>query len=219
MYDSRELRPGEINLAACQEQGVTVVGTNEDHPKAPIFRYCGLLVARQLLECGLEIQSCAIGIIGDNFFTPHIVNTLTNLGAQTIVFQNWDSVARTHGDLDALVFADYCGSLGQPPANLSQGTDPKQILLQFAGGCDISSFLNAGWQVTPPTQLPTYRMFQTLAQLGIRPVVELHAAGLKAAELTLRGKSTLGTPFDGLTQPVADSHSTSISWLADAYSC
>jgi hypothetical protein len=49
-------------------------------------------------------------------------------------------------------------------------------------------------------ELSSHRMALTLAGLGPRPVIDLHAAGLKAGELALKNPS--GITEDGLARIV-----------------
>jgi hypothetical protein len=79
-------------------------------------------------------------------------------------------------------------------------------VVQFAGRVDVNGLLNQGVIVYPGIELQPRRMMFTLAYLGVRPVVELHTAGLKVGELMARyrliGKSIDSSSFSGLIQEV-----------------
>jgi hypothetical protein len=53
---------------------------------------------------------------------------------------------------------------------------------------DVAGLAAAGVQVYPGIEMPGHRMALTLAALGPRPVVELHAAGLKVGEQAARAR-------------------------------
>ncbi len=207
MYDARELRPCEIDLDQCRERGVHVVGTCEEHPHARILKYCGPLAVRLLMEQDIEIQCAHIALAGENFFTSPIVTALEKLGAEVTVLTAWSQLnADTIKSLDALVYIDYWNQLGDISSVRESLENPEAhgaVLIQFIGGLDIAPFKDAQWRVIPETPIQPHRMWRTLAYLGPKPVIELHAAGLKAAELELHGvPHDSGGEFDGLRQPI-----------------
>jgi hypothetical protein len=59
---------------------------------------------------------------------------------------------------------------------------PASTVVQFAGAVDSASLSSVGVPVWPPVPVPARRMVHTLGVLGPKPVVELHAAGLKVGE-------------------------------------
>ncbi len=207
MYDARELRPSEIDLDQCRERGVHVIGTCEEHPHAQILKYCGPLAVRLLMEQDIEVQGAHIALAGENFFTGPIMTALERLGAEVTLFTAWNQLsASLVQSLDALVYLDYWNQLGDIASfrtSLEALEAQGAVLVQFLGGLDTSAFKDAHWRVIPETPIQPHRMWRTLAYLGPKPVVELHAAGLKAAELELRGvPHDSGSQFDGLRQPI-----------------
>lgn len=207
MYDARELRPSEIDLDQCRERGVHVVGTCEEHPHAHILKYCGPLAVRLLMEQDIEIQGAHIALAGENFFTAPIVTALERLGAEVTVLTAWSQLSSNLVEsLDALVYLDYWNQLGDISSvreSLENLEAHGSALIQFIGGLDIAPFKDAHWRLIPETPIQPHRMWRTLAYLGPKPVIELHAAGLKAAELELRDvPPDSGGQFDGLRQPI-----------------
>jgi hypothetical protein len=191
MYDAREMRIDEIDLQLCESRGISVIGTNEDHPVVDVLRYCGHLAAKMLLEQNLEVLRSRVALMGNNLFTPHVGGELHSLGANLFVCHDW-AECRIVVDqpIDALIYIDYWNRAGQVDAPgtlewLAQNTGAR--LFQFVGGLDLKPFQGAGWRIFPERALPAQRMWRTLADLGLRPVIELNAAGLKGAEMELRG--------------------------------
>lgn len=207
MYDARELRPGEIDLDACRQRGVHVLGTSEEHRHANILSYCGPLSAKLLLEQDIELQGSRIAVLGDNFFTAPIVRSLERNGAELFVITHWNDLSsELLATLDAMLYIDYWNRLGVegfPAVQEGLGLCKGGTLIQFVGGLDLAPFKTAGWRVAPATPVPPHRMWRTLAYLGPAPVIELHAAGLKAAELEFRQVPyDSGNQYDGLRQPI-----------------
>ncbi|MEJ5200483.1 MAG: hypothetical protein WHX53_16305, partial [Anaerolineae bacterium] len=97
-------------------------------------------------------------------------------------------------DLDALIIADYTradqiiGPDGDVTAAMLADMCPGATLIQFAGRVDVAGLTAAGVHVHPGMELPPHRMALTLAALGPRPAIELHAAGLKVGELAARAR-------------------------------
>ncbi len=189
MYDSRELRRDEIDLSLCAARGISIVGTNEDHPLVDVLRYSGHLVVKMLLEEGREILRSRICLLGENLFTPHVLRSLQSLGADVIRARDWRDCVDCGQTLDALIYLDYWNRSGGIDAVRAEAWLRKQAgtdLIQFVGGLDLEPFKSAAWITRPDNPVPSQRMWRTLADLGVRPVIELHAAGLKAAELELK---------------------------------
>ena len=99
------------------------------------------------------------------------------------------------------LYSDYCGDLG----SVADYADPevlqyagKKQLLQFNGGASMTTLNSHGWQVIPANSIESHRMFQTLAYLGMEPVVELNACGLKTAEILWKSldRSDVGSLAD-----------------------
>src|SRR5262249_22583070 len=50
MCEAWEFRPGDVDLHACREKGIRVLGTNEEFEGLDVFRYSGLACLRLLFE-------------------------------------------------------------------------------------------------------------------------------------------------------------------------
>jgi hypothetical protein len=206
MYELEELRPAEIDVDACRRRGIRIVGTNERHPAVDVLRYCGLLAVKMLFELGMEVVRSRVIVVGAELFSGEIRESLATLGAEVTVISRWEELTlEDAGAVDVLFFSDYGGKLRDvsryKPLLLDRWAGA--TLIQFTGGLDYGPFIEAGWRVVPEKRIAPFRMWRTLADLGPRPVIELHAGGLKAAELILRGIPESGNSrFAGLWQPL-----------------
>jgi hypothetical protein len=192
MCESWEFRPGDVDLAACQAKGIAVLGTNEDYPGLEVFSYSGVLCQKLLFEAHMEVHKSKIIVVSGDKFGQVIQHQLTASGASVCLIPTlkWrDELS----DADALVVADYTredviiGPNGDMTAEELASAAPGITVVQFAGIVDVRRLLECGLAVFPGIELKAHRMARTLAYLGPRPVIELHAMGLKVGELGIKG--------------------------------
>jgi hypothetical protein len=43
MFEAWEFRPSDLELAAAQQRGILVAGTNERHPDVDVFSFLGIM--------------------------------------------------------------------------------------------------------------------------------------------------------------------------------
>jgi hypothetical protein len=191
MCEVWETRPSDVDLAACRERGILVMGTNESAPGLRVFEFCGPLGVRMLLEAGLEIYQNRIVIVSSDRFGDVLLAALRAAGAEVIPIGPAALREQSQAlvDCDAIVLADYAypGALIGENAPLS-GTDlaalaSGTVVIQFAGGADVADLARHGIPTVPPRPVGPFRMGQTLAALGPKPVIDLHGAGLKIGQL------------------------------------
>ncbi|GAB4292155.1 MAG: hypothetical protein Kow0090_05930 [Myxococcota bacterium] len=180
MAEAWEFREGDIDLDACKKRGIPVVSTNESAPEIRVFEQVGHLAIKLLLDIGLEVFGNRIGIYSPDPFGTAIKNTLDNFGAISFFI---DAKNKSFpANLDAVIACDYKNSL--PPLNPKQlKNSGSPIIFQFCGAVDFNELSRAGYCLFPETPLESGRMSFTLAELGPRPLIYLHTAGLKAGEV------------------------------------
>jgi hypothetical protein len=211
MCESWEARAGDVDFAACAELGVPVAGVWEDFGGLSVFRSCGQLAVKMCFEAGLEIAGNRIVVVSPDHFGPVIEAALLANGARVARVASAAGLsAEVMNGTDAVVLADYTrgdtalgGSDGPGAAELAAWC-PGLVLVQFAGVADVPALRAAGVAVYPREQLAPRRMARTLGHLGTRPVVYLHAAGLKVGELLWRERRFGDPPgsFAALVQPM-----------------
>jgi hypothetical protein len=218
MCESWEVRSADVDLAACQRRGILAMGTNEDHPAARVFDYCGILGIRLLLDAGFEVLGTRVLVVGRDRFAPVVAEALTRAGAVVDTVRSLDrpAIVNRLADAEVLLLADYGDDVMivaengvLTPADLAPHA-ATLTLVQFAGGIDAPALRSAGIVVSPADTAPPRRMAQTLATLGPRPVLTLHAAGLKVGELCARASRA------GMDAGAAMRHVLSRSTLAQA---
>jgi hypothetical protein len=134
-----------------------------------------------LFEAEIEVHKSRIVVVGGDKFGAVIERQLTRSGARArLVPHLRGEAAAALESADALVVADYTrgdvivgpgGDIGvEDLARLAPGV----AVIQFAGRVDVGELAGRGIAAHPGVEL------------GPRPVVELHAAGLKVGELAAR---------------------------------
>ena len=209
MCETWEYRERDLDLAAAFSRDLLVLGTNEHHPSLKFMRYVGLLALRLTFDAGIEVYRSKIVVVGGGAFGNSVSFALHNNGAdvrvvcpaseQSEIAQQWigeslrdTSVRDFLSDADLLVFADYTtkrchiGNDALPSEGLIS-INPSIRIVHISGLIDAHSCREAGIKIVPdviPTDPRT--MSVTTALLGARPVIELHAAGLKVGEICVR---------------------------------
>lgn len=192
MCEAWEFRPHDVDLAACLSKGIPVLATNEDYPGLEVFAYTGRLCEKMLVDAQIEVYKSKIVILSSDKFGQVIQRQLIASGASACLIPTlkWHEEL---SDADALVVADYSrkdviiGPCGDITAEELASIAPAITVVQFAGVVDVPSVRACGLAVYPDIKLTPHRMAKTLAELGPRPVIELHTMGLKVGELGIRG--------------------------------
>jgi len=221
MCEAWEVRPADVDLQACRARGISVVATNERDSAADVFAFSGPLAAQLLFEAHIEVYRSRIVVVGNDMFAPVIATWLSAAGAEVSTSRNV-RMALDKGLVsaaDALVIADYVSevplidSRGEVAAAEIAAARPGLAVVQIAGALAGEEIRRAGLTLVPSSPAPSRRMSRTLAALGPRPVVDLHAAGLKVGELLARAR------LAGLTASEAETlvcNESSIAQCVDA---
>ena len=194
MCEPWEVRPGDVDVSACSRRGIAVLGTNESTPGWPLFAYSGPLAVQMLLEAGIEVLGTRVTVLGRDRFAPEIAKGLRRAGAVVRVDRRLtrsSSHAAVRG-AEAIVVADYAsddvivGASGLITTLDLARLAPDATIVQFAGGVDDEHLRSNGHHVWPSPVVPPRRMSRTFAALGPKPVIQLHAAGLRVGEAVAR---------------------------------
>lgn len=211
MFEAWEFRPEDLDLQACRDLGIAVAGTNEDFPALDVFNYSGWLCQKMIMDAQIELHRSKIMIIGSDKFSHTIYKTLGQTISHLKRFDDLtENLLPELEETDGLVIADFSRTdqiVGRQSAvsgaRLAQQA-PDLTIIQFAGDVDVDDLKQHGLTVYPEHRLGPQRMSLTLGALGPRPVIDLHAGGLKVGELLAR-KNYTGR-FSGLIQPLTQLH-------------
>lgn len=197
MCETWEFRASDFDLEECKSRNIPVLGTNEHYPNLDIFCFVGNLCMSMLFNIELEIYNNKIIIISNDIFGDVIKKCLEKNGAKVYVLEDLKSETnrRCLYNADALIAADYLNSsilIGGKNAQIS-AEDLKNYsrsisVIQFAGDVDIDYLEQYNIPYYPKKRVGAFRMGLTLAELGPKPIIDLHSAGLKVGEIMARAR-------------------------------
>jgi hypothetical protein len=188
MYESWELRPGEVDLGACRERGVRVAGTNERHPAVDVFSYLGVMAVKLLLDAGVAAYRSRVLVVCDNPFAPFIRRGLEAAQARVELTDALTSDLDFDG-LDAVLVATMPQpgvAVGRAEAELIAARCPWAVVCQYWGDLDRAALGAVGVPYWPADGPRPGHMGVLPSALGPEPIVRLQAGGLKVAEVLLR---------------------------------
>ncbi|WCB46378.1 hypothetical protein [Nitratidesulfovibrio vulgaris] len=193
MWEPWEFRPEDLDLAACHARGIPLLGTNERDPQLRTFRSVGLLAVKLLLEQGLEILGCHVALLGKGHFADEARTCLESLGAQVTVADTPCALPcddAGHAPLDAAICIEHMRHdlllVGQGGVlDTSRPLPVGLTIVHICGLADPEAARAAGCAMHPECPAAPGVMSFTTAHLGPKPVIDLHAAGLRVGQAWL----------------------------------
>ncbi len=190
MFEPWEHRDADIDLAACRELDIPVLGTNEDDPRLRTFGYLPGIAAKLLLELGIEVFGSRVLLVSGGRFAAEIAEGLARMGADVEPFPPplppGDAIfAAAVSRADAMIVADHPASapvLGADAAYTSRDLlrmNPGLGFAHIAGAVDAGEIADSGIARAPERIAAAGSMSVTAGYLGPKPVIDLHAAGLR----------------------------------------
>ncbi len=222
MWETWEFRGEDIDIRAAQERGIAVIGTNEGG-RLDLLRYIGMMALKLMLELGLEVHKSRIALIGGHVTGREIARALGALGVDFDWYtsegnereQGCWSYRRMRTLLDrqvpdAILCAEHKDGtlLVGPGAALTfheiAARFPQVRWGHIAGNVDVEELRASGIRHVPERIEPFGRLSYQAYELGPRPVLELHAAGLKVGEIAARARLA-GASLEAAVQACVDS--------------
>lgn len=198
MYATWEYREGDIDIVACTDCQIPVIGSNECHPDVAVFDYLGMMAVKLMLDAGISIVNSKILLLCDNLFSSHILRTLQGIGASLELFTSCEQIPDDCEAEAVLVASSPSNKLHVESRKLSKlsrhGCSP--VILQFWGDVDRAYLENLGFEFLPEKTPLQGHMGVIPSDVGPEPVVRLQAGGLKAAGIVARERLN-GVSFRG----------------------
>ncbi|KAF3884599.1 MULTISPECIES: hypothetical protein [Nostocales] len=191
MYEAWEFRPEDVDLIACRQQNINVVGVNERHLSVDVFSFLGIMAVKLLLDAGIAVYKSQILLLCDNPFRSFIERGLVNAGASV---DTVDSLAEAPTDktYDAILVAlqpRFEPLLSTTDATAIAKYWPGALVAQYWGDIDRSAFFSHNIPVCPEVEPKPGHMGILPSAVGPEPIIRLQAGGLKAAEVIWRQSS------------------------------
>jgi hypothetical protein len=190
MWEPWEFRGEDMDIAALEKFGIGLIGTNEAHPLIRTLDYLGPAAGRLLLEAGIELVNAKILVVGSDPFGGALRHWLDQAGSDVSSLDDWNGAA---DELDAVVYAEHRSherlfETPDDPALLKVLNRSGAPVIRLCGGIDLEAFARAGVAVLPDFDVPDGVMAITTAYAGPRPVIDLHAGGLRAGADVVRAR-------------------------------
>jgi hypothetical protein len=202
MWETWEFRESDLDIKACQDSGIAVIGTNESFPVINMFGYNAFIVLKLLFDLGIEGHNNKIVLIGggksghgafmglkntsidiiwytfDGEHGSHKYSDLKNIFNETHI----DAIINFEHEYDVNIFNGSCGfnfdDLKNKFPSLSYG--------HICGNISQDDLSQSGLNYLPKKILPFGYMSYATENIGVRPVIELSAMGLKVGEIAAR---------------------------------
>jgi hypothetical protein len=192
MWETWEFRAADLDLSACRDLGIPVLGTDESHPSLQTPRFLGAVALKLLFELDVEVFRSRVVVLGSAIFASPIAEALRQAGAARVDVVQGDHAAMA--EADALVIAEHesrdlvMGRGGWlDPQRLAQ-QNPAIAIAHICGHVDAAAMTDAGLRFIPPQPAAPGYMSFTTDYAGPRPLIDLHAAGLKVGSLLARAR-------------------------------
>lgn len=183
MYEAWEFRPEDVDLAACRQRGIEVVGVNERHPAVDVFSFLGIMAVKLLLDAGIAVYTSNILVLCDNPFRSFIECGLMAVGAKVDLVENlaaaptertYDAIlVAMHPQLDPVISAIDAVTIAQ--------NWPGAIVAQYWGDIDRAALLSHHIPLCPELEPKPGHMAILPSAVGPEPIIRLQTGGLKAA--------------------------------------
>lgn len=216
MWETWEFRPEDMDLDACREHGILVLGTDESRPPLALYPYGGYAALKLLFELGLEGYKTRILLLGGGqAFGRSVWELFTNFGMDVAWFAESEPEARPYAELaefvaanaaelDAILISEHkvssplIGADGLVSATELARLNPALAVGVISGNVDAGELEASGLPYLPTRIRPFGYMSYQPGDLGPRPVLELYAAGLKVGEAMARARRE-GMSIDAAT--------------------
>ena len=204
MWETWEFRQGDLDLQACKDHGILVMGTDEEKAPLAMYGYSGFMAMKLLFELGLEGYKTKVLLLGGTKgLGSSVYKHLKKAGVKVTWFANSETGSKPYNQLSSYFLrngAEYDGIILAEHAKNILLIGEKGLLTYeqlkevnagigigvIAGNLDIKGLKNSGLRFFPEDIYPFGYMSYQPYCLGPRPVLELFAAGLKVGEVMAR---------------------------------
>lgn len=198
MFESWEFRDEDIDVIACRDKKVPILGTDESVPELDIFKYVGMCALKLLLEMDIEIVKSKILLMSSGGYLEKIESLLLKCGAEVLVYDTLHPVIDRNTlrsfvhESDAIVVAEQSNNevlITDKGKHISAEwlLKNRPIVIHIAGVLDYDILDNYEIKKYPDTRPEYGYMTVTTDYVGVRPVIDLHAGGLKVGQALVKG--------------------------------
>ncbi|HKP37803.1 MAG TPA: hypothetical protein VJT71_13180 [Pyrinomonadaceae bacterium] len=205
MWETWELRDYHLDLEACKEHGILVLGTDEAQPPHALYSLPGYLAMKLIFELGLEGYRTRTLLLGSNVLARCIHEHFRHLNLPVTWFAEGETEAQPYDSLrshfathaqnyDVILVAEHehdvrlLGADGLLTYDQIREANAAMCIGVISGNVDAGGLKTSGLRFYPEKILPFGQMSYQSYELGPLPVLELYAAGLKVGETMARAR-------------------------------
>lgn len=195
MYEAWEYRKEDVDGVYCKSKGVKIAGTWEHHPSIRVFEKIGALSLKLAFEAGFEVAHNKILIWSDDNFGKEAFKAFNLMEPEKLLMTTDPKVLLQElPDLDFIFICDYDeerqyfgnqNSIFEIETILSLNN--KVGVVHLYGNVGYEYLIEKGLGCYPKKNGKAKIMSETLAYLGLLPVLKLQTAGFKVGEALFRG--------------------------------
>lgn len=198
MFESWEFREADVDVRACKNRKIPILGTDESVSALSIFKYVGMCALKLLLEMDIEIFKSKILLMSSGGYLEEIQSLLVKCGAQVVVYEtrkrdiNRELLRNFLHECDAIVVAEQKNNEVLIDENgehipIEWLLESKPVIIHIAGLLDYSILDKYEIKKYPDNRVEYGYMTVTTDYVGMRPVIELHTGGLKVGQALVEG--------------------------------
>jgi hypothetical protein len=207
MWETWEFRSTDLDLKACQERGIPVIGTNEYFPLTDMTLTIGLFGVKILFDMKIPVGNCNVVLIGGNIPARHIAQLYDGMGLNFTWFSPTGkerqnncfpysqlSKVKELKNIDAFVCAEHsdpfliAGADGGISFKEIFEAHPFSTWGHIVGNIDESELRTSGLSFFPEAIMPFGHQTYGTENIGSEPVIQLNACGLKVGELAAKAR-------------------------------
>lgn len=214
MWETWEFRPNEIDIKACQEFGIPVIGTEEKFHAIEMYEYPGMLALKMLFDVQSDFSSDRIALIGGGLTGTLIAKTLSRFNDSFLWFTDHPLDKEFKGDsiplssLDRLLKQDYLDVVFVAEHSVNDsligngayisfekigGKFPDVKIVHLCGNIDKKDLVKSNIYFYPRNIAPFGFMSVYPSIMSAKPALKLFSAGLKVGEIASKVRKSGGT--------------------------
>ena len=184
MYEAWELRDSDLDINFCEQRKIKVAGTWEDHPDIGVFSGVGPLGVKLALLAGYEVYRNNIIIWSSDDFGNITKAFFEKMGAANVIMTT--DVNVVYKEIHNIDFIYFCDMHGNDKLAGKEGVLDFDLLSQLnnvlgfvhlIGNIDNEYIKSRNFTVFPDKLGHSSIMSESLAYLGVMPIVQLQVAG------------------------------------------
>lgn len=195
MYEKWELRKEDVDVDWCRQNGIKVAGTWEEHPDINVFGSSGQLAIKLAHEAGYEVYDNNIIVWSNDHFGDVISRAFLQAGASNVITTiEYSDLIENINECDFIFICDYdetrtyFGDNGFIDIEELIKINNAFGIVHLYGEVNNDILNEKGVNVYPNKRGKAKYMTQTLGYVGLKPIINLQAAGLKVAQEMLNNQ-------------------------------